>query len=143
MEDDFEAIAEFASPAEAELAAGRLEAEGIDTRLENRGVLGTSWLNPGHHGGLVVLVKSEDAEVARVLLDTIEYDHEPEVPAEYAADAEELECPECGSTQKKFRREPPGAFVIRLGRGFRGFKGHRWQCRKCDRIWLVEQDSDL
>lgn len=141
MDDNFEVIAEFGSPAEAELAAGRLDTEGIEARVENRGVLGTPWFNPGRTGGLVVLVKSEDAEVARVLLETIEYDFEPEVPAEYATETEELECLECGSTQKKFLREPPVALVIRFGRGFHGFKGHRWQCRECDHIWLVEQDS--
>ena len=142
MEDSYEVIAEFASSAEADIAAGRLRAEGIEARVEQRGVLGASWLNPGHTGGVVILARAEDAEIARVLLETIDDDFEPEVPTGYTELAEHLECPECGWKEKKFLREPRVASLIRLGRGFHGFEGHRWQCRRCDHIWRVEQDPE-
>ena len=140
MLDDFEVIAEFAYPFEAELAAGRLEAGGLEARTEKRGVLGTSWLNPGRAGGIVLMVKTDQSEEARALLKAIEEDFEPEVPPEYSEDAEILECPECGSPHKKFKREHPIVGILPLSGSLERFKGHRWVCRGCGHIWMVDEE---
>ena len=139
MQDDFEVIAEFSNPVEAEIAAGLLISEGIEARVENRGALGTPILNPGHAGGVMILVGREDVEVATVLLKTIDEDFESDVPAEFADDRENLECPECGSTDKKFQRERSVLRVMPHSSYHPERTGHRWICRECRHIWIVER----
>ncbi len=140
---DFEVIAELTSPLEAELAAGRLEAAGIETRIEQGGILGTSWLNPGHSGGISVAVRSDKAGEARLLLQSIETDHEIDIPPEYREDADHQECPECGSTHKTLRREHPIMALLAMSRYFRQFRGDRWHCRKCGNIWIVDGPTKI
>ncbi len=135
---DFVVIKELSSPVEAEIAAGRLMSEGIEAQVEVRGAFGTPILNPGHAGGVVILVKREDAEVAYVLLDTIDEDYEPIVPPEFKDAAELLECPECGSTSKKFLRETGAARMLPRTNHFPERTGNRWLCRGCRHIWFVE-----
>ena len=141
MQEQYEVVAEFTGFLEAQLAAGRLEAEGIEAVVENRGALGTPTLNPGRLGGVTVLVRSEDAEVARVLLDVLEEDYEPEVPEEFLDDAEHLKCPECGSTEKKFQAERPVMKVLPKTSRSPKETGHRWVCKNCRHIWIVERQS--
>ena len=141
MQDEFDIIAEFASPVEAEIAAGRLIADGIDARVEYRGALGTPILNPGHAGGVVILVAREDAKVATEILDSIDEDFEPEVPPEFADDSKSLECPECGSTSKKFQRETSVLRILPRSSHHPERTGHRWICRDCHHIWIVEVHS--
>jgi len=135
---DFVVIKELSNPVEAEIAAGRLISEGIEAQVEVRGALGTPLLNPGHSGGVVILVKREDAEVAYVLLDAIDEDYEPTVPPEFADAAENLECPECGSTRKKFLRETGAARMLPRANHFPERTGNRWLCRDCRHIWFAE-----
>ena len=137
--DDLVVIKELANPVEAEIAAGRLISEGIEARVETRGAFGTPILNPGHAAGIAILVKREDAEVASVLLDTIDEDFEAEVPPEFVDDAENLECPECGSTNKKFQRESSIVRAFSRSSDHPERTGHRWICRECRHIWIVER----
>lgn len=139
LQDDFEVIAEFSNPVEAQIAVGRLISDGIDARIENHGALGTPILNPGHAGGVVVLVRREDSEIASVLLGAIDEEYEPEVPPEYAYDAEISECPECGSTNKKFQRGSAIARIFSMSSHHPERTGHRWICRDCRHIWIVEK----
>ena len=141
MYDEFDVIAEFASPVEAEIAAGRLTADGIDARVEYRGALGTPILNPGHVGGVVILVPREDAEAGSLILSSIDEEFEPEVPPEFADDAKSLECPECGSENKKFQREASFLRVLPRSSHHPERTGHRWICRDCHHIWIVEVHS--
>ena len=94
--------------------------------------------NPGHAAGIAILVKREDAEVASVLLDTIDEDFEPTVPSELVDTAENLECPECGSTSKKFLREPAAVRYLPRSSHHPERTGDRWLCRDCRHIWFVE-----
>jgi len=139
--DDLVVIKEMASPFEAEIAAGRLISEGIEARVETRGALGTPILNPGRAGGIAILVKRQDAEVASVLLDTIDEDFEPTVPSEFVEAAQTLECPECGSTSKKFLREPAAVRYLPKSSQHPERTGDRWLCRDCRHIWFVEKST--
>jgi len=136
-DDGLEVVAEMATPVEAELAVGRLEAEGIAARIEIRGGFGTPFPVPGGVATVAVVVGAEDAEIARTLLETIEDDFEPEVPPEYSEDAGTGPCPECGSTAKRFRRHAPVFRVLSRGLKDRGDTGHRWICRDCGHVWIV------
>jgi rubrerythrin len=120
------------------LAAGRLIAEGIEALVETRGVLGTSWLNPGHTGGVVVLVPIHQAERARQLLREVEDAFEPEFPPELVEDARLLTCPECGSTRKYFRRANAVLEIISLRSMSPDLNRRRWICRDCGNIWSVD-----
>ena len=139
--NDFVVIKELASPVEAEIAAGRLISEGIEAQVETRGALGTPILNPGHAAGIAILVRREDAEVAFVLLDTIEEAFEPTVPPELIDAAENLECPECGSTSKKFLRQSATTRYLPRKSHHPERTGDRWRCRDCHHIWFVEKPT--
>jgi hypothetical protein len=64
-------LAEYPSLVEAELAAGRLESAGIESRIDQQGNIGL--FGPGHSGstlgGVRVLVLEGDLEAARTALD--------------------------------------------------------------------------
>jgi rubredoxin len=138
-DDELEVVAELATPIEAEIAAGRLEAEGINAQLEIRGGFGAPFPVSGSLGTVAILVRSEDADIARTLLETLDDDFEPEVPPEYADDAQSELCPECGSTSKRFRRESPVFWMLPRSLIDRDDTGHRWICRDCGHVWIVER----
>lgn len=64
-------VAEYASMYEAELAAGRLDSEGIPSRIDQHGAAGI--FGPGHAGssvlGVTLFVAEADLAAARAALD--------------------------------------------------------------------------
>jgi len=69
-------LAEYGSTQEAELAAGRLESEGIPFRIDQHGAAGI--FGPGHSGssvlGVTLYVPGSDLSVARDALDLYDPD---------------------------------------------------------------------
>lgn len=69
--DSWEVVATYGAMYEADLAAGRLDAEGIPHRLDQRGAVGL--FGPGHGGksvrGIALLVPASHVDVAREALD--------------------------------------------------------------------------
>jgi predicted RNA-binding Zn-ribbon protein involved in translation (DUF1610 family) len=130
-----EVAALFEYPLEAELAAGRLESEGIEAYVEHQGVLGISWVNPGRFGGVAVLVRTSDLEKAKQVLAEVEESYEPEIPPEYQVAALELPCPRCGDTSKKFHRIRPLQESIWVRSNQMHLKGPRWECMNCGHYW--------
>jgi len=87
-------VARFQEPASAALARGRLEAEGIESELQDHFTVGVNWLYANAVHGVKVRVAAGKADEARRIL---EVDRGADL-AEVAGGAEEEDhCPHCGS----------------------------------------------
>jgi hypothetical protein len=93
-------IARFSTLQEAELAAGRLEAEEIDTSLLNENVVTQSWLYSNAVGGIQLQVPSELVSLAREILELPE--PREEIDAEVVNFPTDTSCPNCGSTNVSY-----------------------------------------
>ena len=78
---------------EAEILAGRLQAEGIDAQLRDQHIVSTNWLYSNAVGGVKVVVPSEQFELAESLLASPEPEAGEEAPPAWGT------CPDCASTQ--------------------------------------------
>ena len=88
-------VARFSTLPEAQLALGRLQAEGIDAALLNDNLVTQSWLYSNAIGGIQVQVPAEDAERALEILELPE--PVAELQAEVSALPADTVCPRCGS----------------------------------------------
>src|SRR5687768_16516652 len=68
MKTDLVPIAAFDSPLTANIARGRLEAEGISAFLANEHTVETQWLWTNAIGGVKLLVPANEADRARAVL---------------------------------------------------------------------------
>jgi hypothetical protein len=139
MEPDQVEVGWYDNPIEAELARCRLETEGIAAWAVDCSALGTGWFHPGQRAGIVLLTRGADAADARALLDEIEAEYEPEIPEEYADQANDEVCPACRSAEKVFEPKRPAEYVaeVLIDRAYRQGTGPHWRCRKCGHRWLA------
>jgi predicted RNA-binding Zn-ribbon protein involved in translation (DUF1610 family) len=135
-------IARFRDLAEAELARGKLEAEGIPAFLADQCLVGLDWNYSNAVGGVRLQVPKEYAEEARDIL-----------KADNSAALSELEtsthfsqkesCPSCGSTtlrQTKLSRKS-GAISLLLSLPI-FFWGTRIVCQRCGHSWIPESNYE-
>lgn len=126
--------ARFSYPAEAHLAAAKLESEGIPAFVADEHTVIANWMYSGALGGVKVWVKETDLEAARQVLD---YREPPSLEKETEA------CPACGSEDihyETFSIRP--MFItwlitaLTLGGGFTlPFTKRKWVCRACGHRW--------
>jgi hypothetical protein len=76
MDEDFVTVARYRDPPMAELAKGKLLAEGIECQLQDDETIAINWLWSDVLGGVKVRVPEERAEEARLLLGAIEAEGE-------------------------------------------------------------------
>jgi len=69
---ELETIATYAFAYQAEIARGRLEAEGIRAFLADEFLINLNWLYTNAVGGIRLRVSSEDAPLAREILSQVE-----------------------------------------------------------------------
>lgn len=117
---------------DARIAAGRLEAAGIPVHLQYVNHLSVDWLVGAALGGIPLQVPAALATKANGIL------------AEDAAlQADEDECPECGSFDT-FRRLLRWRITMILFHTFfltLPWGNERRKCRKCGHVWDVASDA--
>ena len=89
---------------EAQMVAGALQAEGIQTHLENEYMVQQDWFVSNAIGGVRLHVLAEQADAARQMIG--DFDAEEAAP-------KPLTCPRCGSTNTEFN-PPTGLMRIAL-----------------------------
>jgi len=99
-------VRSFSQPHEAHLACSALRAAGLEATVADANIVAADWLYSNAVGGVKVLVRAEDASVAREVLDTPAAVAEGEEPE--PVNAAEAACPRCG-----------GQGVVRIAHGRR------------------------
>ncbi len=119
-------IRTFSFPSEAEIAQGRLEAEGLPAVVLQGEIVSMNWLFSPMVGWAKLCVRQEDAERALALLD--------QGPA---LSVPEERCPRCGSPDvhyEKYNLRWVYAFIL-LFRIPLPIRKDRWSCRHCGASW--------
>jgi rubredoxin len=128
-------VARFSSVPEADLAVGRLQAEGIDAALLNDNIVTQNWLYSNAIGGIQVQVPAEDAERALEVLGLPE--PAEELQAEASAIPADISCPTCGSVDISYIE--PGKRVTFLSWLFLGYPviqfSRKLRCHVCGAEW--------
>ena len=131
-------ICKFRDLPEALLAKGSLDSAGIESFLADDNMVRMDWLISNLLGGIKLLVKSEDAEVAKLILD------QP-IPEDFAVDGvgeyKSPRCPHCDSLDVGFDElNKPIAYGSLLIGFPLPISDKGWKCHTCGRKW-DDQDS--
>lgn len=89
-------VASFNEPTMAHVAQIQLEAEGIESYLDNENVVGMFWHYGNALGGVKVQVREGDAEAAQLILQGPQTNEGGEVAE--SSDEIAMQCPHCDST---------------------------------------------
>ena len=141
--NEFITVARFRDLPEAELARGKLEAEGIPAFLADKYLVGLCWTYSYAIGGIKLQVPQGLAEEARNVLDT---DNSAEVSESQPlglAVSQDIACPSCGSANvlhSKLSRKS-GAISLLLGLPIL-FWGTRFSCKQCSHSWTPERHRE-
>jgi hypothetical protein len=133
--DDLATAATFRDLADAQVARMTLEAAGVECRLLDEELIRIDWALSTAFGGMKLVVRSEDVEVARQLLAEVETAGESAgaVPEELAGGES---CPRCGSasvaTVNLTRK--PGLAAALLGVPVFA-AAERLRCEACGHVW--------
>jgi hypothetical protein len=126
-------IRQFRDLPEALLAKGSLESAGIECFLRDDNLVRLDWFISNFIGGIKLCVKSEDAQVARELLD------EPIPEGLYVHGVglyEQPRCPKCQSLDVTFRElDRPIAYLSAFLKVPLPVQRKAWRCRSCDVEW--------
>jgi hypothetical protein len=140
---ELETIARFRDLPAAQLARGRLEAEGIPAFLADQYFVGVNWQLSYAVGGIRLQVPYEHAEEARNILALDNSAALSDLQLSMApVDAKDL-CPSCGSAdirQNKLSRKS-GAMSLLLGLPIL-FWGTRLSCEQCGQSWIPERSAE-
>jgi tetratricopeptide (TPR) repeat protein len=131
---DLVTVETYSFPAQAHVARGRLEAEGIPAFVMDEGVVTAQWLYSNAVGGVKVRVREGDVERARRVLGG-EYEEEANVGEV------EPQCPSCGSTNVRYEQFAKRAvFGSQLLLGIPlPFVKRVWKCRECECEWRGQE----
>lgn len=132
-------IARFRDLPEAELARGKLEAEGIPASLADHYLVGLAWSYSNAVGGVRLQVSQECADEARDILKADNSGALSELQASRLVSKQDS-CPSCGSTslrQSKLSRKS-GAISLLLSLPI-FFWGTRIICQQCGHSWSPER----
>jgi hypothetical protein len=133
-------VRRFRDLPEAILARGSLESSGVECMLEDDNMVRLDWFISNAIGGVRLVVKPEDLEIANEILD------QP-IPEDFDySDSENFEqpkCPKCGSLDITFETlNKPVAY----GSAWLGFpipmKSEKWICNTCNARWVEEKDPE-
>jgi hypothetical protein len=118
-------LATFSKPEEAHLLRTRLEAAGIPAFVQDEHIVQMDWLYSNAIGGVRVQIADEDVPAAQEFL-AADSEQRP-------ADAVDVQCPACGSSDTKPDERPRRlAFLSLLLFSFPLLLSrHRWKCGSC------------
>jgi hypothetical protein len=126
------AIQQFRDLPEALLAKGGLESAGIEVELVDDNIVRLDWLWSNLMGGVKLLVKAEDADAAREILDQpIPEDLDVAGVGEY----QQPRCPKCGSLDINFQELDPAAYLSLAVSVPIPFHRRAWRCHSCHAEW--------
>jgi len=120
----------------ASVAKSILDSAGIESFLADENVLRMDWLYSNALGGIKLLVREEDAETARTML---EQSAPEKFDAEGVGEYEQPKCPKCGSLDITFEELDRKTAHVGLIVGLpvpatvRG-----WKCHACGNLWEHE-----
>ena len=136
---DTVAIRVFREPPNALLAKSSLESAGIEVELVDSNVIGVGWLASNLVEGVRLLVKAEDAEAAREILEQPIPDAF-EVPG--IGEYRQPRCPRCQSLDVSIP-EPRNPFVQPHGLVLLAGPVYRWawRCHSCHAMWEDDEDQ--
>ena len=120
----------FSFPSEAEIARGRLEAEGIPAVVLQGEIVAMNWIFSPGVGWVKLCVRQEDAARAAVALDQ-----------DLARPEPEMRCPGCGSADvhyQKYNLRGVYASILALKIPL-PVRKDRWVCRRCGANWNEEK----
>ena len=130
-------VRRFRDLIEAELAKGKLESAVIASFVADENIVRMDWFYSNAVGGLRLMVKPEDADEARTILD------EP-IPDQITQEDPEVtytqpHCPKCDSLDVSFETldRPLSYGLMYLNLPFPVSK-HNWKCQKCGAEWAEE-----
>jgi hypothetical protein len=131
-------VARFRDLPEAEIAKSVLDSAGIESFLAEENIVRLDWFYSNLVGGIKLLVRAEDADAARQLL-------EQNVPEKFEADGEEYEqprCPQCQSWDVAFDGldRPITYAVLYLGLPV-PVTNRGWKCRACGYRWDEDRND--
>jgi len=133
------AIRRFRDLPEALLAKGGLESAGIEVALADDNMVRLDWFISNLLGGVKLLVKSEDAEAARQILDQPIPD---ELDVEGVGEYRQPRCPKCGSLDVNFQELDPAAYVSTVVSVPIPFHRRAWRCHSCRAEWEDDGTPD-
>ncbi len=132
-------IRRFRDLPEALLAKGCIESAGIECYLRDDNMVRLDWFISNFIGGIKLVVRPEDAENARRLLD------EPILEGMYVHGVglyEQPRCPMCQSLDVNFRElDRPIAYLSAFLSVPIPVQRKAWKCRACDAEWEEEGSS--
>lgn len=125
------AIRTFAFPAQAHIARGRLQVEGIPSYVAQDDIVSMNWLFLYMVRWVKLCVWQQDAEIALAILDWT-WSHESESGPR---------CPRCGSSNVGYQKHNLRLVyaAILLLKVPVPFKKERWSCRRCGATWKEEK----
>ena len=132
-------VKRFRDLPEAMLAKGSLESSGIECHLTDDNMVRLDWFISNLLGGAKLMVKPEDLEEARQVL-------EQPIPADFNYGEENFEqpkCPKCGSLDITFETlNKPVAYGSAMLLNFPlPLKSEKWICNACGARWVEEENA--
>jgi hypothetical protein len=129
----------FRDLSEAMLAKGMLDSAGIESSLKDENMIRMNWFISNLIGGVRLMVKPEDVEAAKEVLNQpipegIDYGGEEQF--------EQPKCPKCGSIDITFEElNKP----LSYGSAWVGIplpiSSPKWKCESCGARWVEEQEE--
>ena len=137
MPEEIVIVDRFRDLLEAELAKGKLQSAGIDCLVADENLVRMDWFYSNAIGGLRLMVRAEDVDSARTILDEPipEEIFEPDSEVSYA----QPHCPKCDSLDVNFEtlNRPLSYALMWLGCPVPIGKNN-WKCQTCGAEWVVE-----
>ena len=137
MADKLVTVAIFVEPVEANLAKGRIEAEGIECFLAGEHFAGTYWLLSNAAGGVKLQVRESDAQRAAEILQAKAEKGSAETDDTWVEQDSGERCPKCHSDDIEYEPFSRKVFYlsILLLRFPLLFIKRRYTCRACGHVW--------
>lgn len=136
---DLVPVRQFRDMPDALLAKGLLESAGIECFFGDENIVRLDWFISNLVGGVKLLVKPEDAEAAREILD------QPVPPTFDVGDSSEYQqpsCPKCGSYNVSFEElNKKVAFATAYFGVPLPLKKKVWKCSACGAEWRDHPDE--
>ena len=131
-ETEQEVVGIFSQPTEAYLARVRLASEGIESSLIDENIVTVNPLYANAVGGVKLVVREEDAQAARQIIETLE----SESRSRYQTNL--LQCPNCKSEDVGKNTVGGTAIILltilTLGLAWLLFY-RRHKCNSCGHVW--------
>ena len=144
---ELEVIRTVMHTTEADLIKARLEAEGIPVFLKNYETINANWFYANALGWIQVVVREQDAERAKQILEEMDevtdLEDLPENAEVEFIEEDVVVCPKCGSTnvhyeKYNYRLSFLSMMLLSMPIPFR--KGE-WVCDDCGYRWKEEEDE--